>query len=262
MIPDPRSLDIRAIAYLRGVLVEDRLLVGAQGRIVIRGSRAKVAVDSSIPEEGRKRFVAAHELGHFELHRQEAHLFKCKEEYFELWQKQNPAIEREANVFASELLMPTHMFVEAASGMTPNLDSVRELADRFSTTLTATGLRFLDFTTEPCAVICSQEGAVQWCKRTSTFGQWIPSGQVLGENTYAYDFFNGKSLPQGPAEVLATAWFPEARLKPGATIQEHSLGMPSYRSVLTLLVVKDIIECEEDEVVDDHFTPDGKRYRW
>ena len=262
MIPDPRSLDVYAIACLRGVLVEENRLEGAQGRLVIRCGRAKVRVDSAIPEEGRKRFVVAHELGHFELHQQEANLFKCKEEYFELWRKQNPVVEREANVFASELLMPGRMFAEAASGMAPNLDSVKELSERFATTLTATSLRFLDFTPESCAVVCSQEGVVKWCKSTSTFGQWIPPGQVLSEKTYAYDFFHGGSLPQGTQEVFASAWFPEARLKNGTTIQEHSLGMPNYGTVLTLLLVKDIIEPEGDEAVDDNFTPDGKRYRW
>jgi len=262
MIPDPQSLDIRAIAYLRGVLVEDKPLDGAQGRIVIRGDHAKVGVDSSIPEEGRKRFVSAHELGHFELHRQETPLFKCKEEYFELWRRQNPAVEREANIFASELLMPTRMFGELARGMPPDLHSVRELAERFGTTLTATSLRFLDFTPEPCAVVCSQAGVVKWCKRTGSFGQFIPSGQVLDENTYAFDFFHEKALPQGPEKVLASAWFPGASLREGATIQEHSFGMPNYGSVLTFLLIGDIIEPEEDEGLDDHFTPDGKRYRW
>jgi Zn-dependent peptidase ImmA (M78 family) len=262
MIPDPENLDVCAIAYLRGVLVEESRLEGAQGRLVIRGDRAKVRVNSSIPEEGKKRFVVAHEIGHFELHRQETNLFTCKDEYFDLWRNQNPAAEREANLFASELLMPKRMFTEAASGMEPDLDSVKLLTQRFGTSLTATGLRFLDCTVEPCAIVCSQNGLVQWWKGTNAFGRRISCGQRLSENTYALDFFKGGSLPAERQEVLANAWFPDSRLRQGATIQEHSLGMPNYGSVLTFLWIRDLIEHEEDEDVDERFTPDGKRYRW
>jgi hypothetical protein len=38
--------------------------------------------------------------------------------------------------------------------------------------------------------------------------------------------------------------------------------MPNYGSVLTFLWMRNLIEPEEDEDVDDRFTPDGKRYRW
>ncbi len=262
MIPDPGSLDVFAIAFLRRVLVEEDRLEGAQGRLVIRGDRAKVRIDSSIPEEGRKRFVVAHELGHFEMHRQETHLFKCKQEYFELWLNKNPVVEREANLFASELLMPKHMFVKEANGMEPNLDSMESLACLFSTSLTATALRFLDCTFEPCAVVCSQEGVIRWCKNTEAFGRRISWGQILNKNTYAYDFFHGAALPSDPQEVLASAWFPDSRMTQNATIQEHSLGMTSYGTVLTLLWVKDLIDSERDEDADDCFTPDGKRHRW
>ena len=262
MIPDPGSLDVATIAYLRGVLVEEDRLDGAQGRLVLRGERGKVRIDSSIPEEGRKRFVVAHELGHFEMHRQKTHLFKCKREYFELWRSQNPSVEREANLFASELLMPRHMFAKEASGMEPDLKSVENLASLFSTSLTATALRFLDCTLEPCAVVCSQEGAIRWCKSTEAFGRRISWDQILNKNTYAYDFFHGAALPFGPQEVLASAWFPESRLTHNATIQEHSLGMTSYDTVLTLLWMKDLIDSEGDEDADDGFTPDGKRHRW
>lgn len=262
MADAPECLDVYAIAFLRNVLVEEGVLQGAQGRLVVRDGRGKVRIDDSIPEPGRKRFVAAHELGHFELHRsKDMPLFSCKAEYFDLWRRTNPAAEREANAFAAEFLMPKYMFEPQCAGYLPTVEAVAGLAETFQTSLTATALRFLDVTPEVCLVVCSVGGAVQWSVASKSSEYRIPSGQPLSPDTYAYDFFRGRPLPRGRQEVLAAAWLPKTRVKRGATLYEDSIGMPAYHSVLTILHVEDLIQDEEDPV-DDHFTPDGRRYRW
>ncbi|GMV90910.1 MAG: hypothetical protein AMXMBFR82_06880 [Candidatus Hydrogenedentota bacterium] len=262
MVCEPAHLDVYAIAFMRKVLVEEGMLQGAQGRLIIREGRGKVRIDETIPELGRKRFVAAHELGHFELHYSKAPLlFSCKAEYFDLWRQTNPAAEREANAFAAEFLMPKPMFAPLCTGCNPTFDVITDLAGTFKTSLTATSLRFIDLTSAACLVVSSNAGVVQWSVSSKGFDQRIRSGQSLSQNTYAYDFFQGQALPKGPQEVLAAAWFPEARLKPDATLLEDSVGMSAYGSVLTILHILNLIEAEDDPV-DEHFTPDGRRYRW
>jgi hypothetical protein len=141
------------------------------------------------------------------------------------------------------------------------VEAITGLANTFKTSLTATSLRFLDLTGEVCLVVCSVAGAVQWSVASKNGEYRIPSGQPLSQDTYAYDFFQGRPLPRGRQEVLATAWFPEASLKQRATLYEDSVGMPAYDSVLTILHIEELIE-DEEAPVDDHFTPDGRRYRW
>jgi Zn-dependent peptidase ImmA (M78 family) len=65
----------------------------------------------------RQRFSAAHELGHFVLHRDQMHgvSFADTPEEIKLTVKQSNRHEREANRFAVELLMPTEVCKERAN---------------------------------------------------------------------------------------------------------------------------------------------------
>ena len=127
-VGEPAHLDVYAIAYMRKVLIEEGLLQGAQGRLVVRNGRGKVRIDAGIPELGRKRFIAAHELGHFELHcSSKALFFSCKAEYFDLWRKTNPIVEREANAFAAEFLMPGPMIRPWSLDVSPQSKPLQSL---------------------------------------------------------------------------------------------------------------------------------------
>lgn len=57
----------------------------------------------------RRRFTIAHELGHYLLHRHLAAQFACAD-------LDVSPIEREANIFAADLLMPMHLLQPGISG--------------------------------------------------------------------------------------------------------------------------------------------------
>jgi hypothetical protein len=62
---------------------------------------------------GRRRFTIAHELGHWQLHRQTDHTVFCRTATVEPDDKPGPAAqplpETEANAFAAEVLMPARL---------------------------------------------------------------------------------------------------------------------------------------------------------
>jgi hypothetical protein len=63
-ISDPKEIDLEAIAWTRGALVEYRPLDGCEATIVGSARKAVIAVNSrSSPE--RRRFSVGHELGHW-----------------------------------------------------------------------------------------------------------------------------------------------------------------------------------------------------
>lgn len=78
---------------------------------------------NSLHHPNRQRFTIAHELGHYFLHRDRAPF----EDGF-LFRKENQQnfLEREANQFASLLLMPSHDFRRAMSG-----NDISETAKKF-----------------------------------------------------------------------------------------------------------------------------------
>src|SRR3989344_6302879 len=67
-IENASDIDIEAIAMERGAIVIEGHLKGADGRLSVLGSRGLITVKHEIREFRKKRFIIAHELGHFELH--------------------------------------------------------------------------------------------------------------------------------------------------------------------------------------------------
>ena len=61
-------VDPYEVAGAHGVLVAEREVEGCDGCILIEGDAAAILVNSSVASAERRRFTAAHELGHYALH--------------------------------------------------------------------------------------------------------------------------------------------------------------------------------------------------
>ncbi len=266
-IRHPSEIDIIDIAMERGAYVRERLIDGAEAWLVRKGKRAIITVNSRLSEQGRKRFAIAHELGHFELHG-DSQLLVCSDEDMYEW-NESKAQEIEANEFASCVLMPEGIFSRYIKREAPNMDEVSELASEFQVTLTATGLRYVQLSPEPCALAITKNCALKWYRKSDSFGFHLKVREKLSPDTYAFDFFDGSELPVKPRKVPANAWI-AGDVDPDGEITEHSVALKSYGVVLSLLWIDKEIryrfqerDDEEPEFdLTDKFTPDGKRWRW
>lgn len=268
-IRNPSEIHVRDISMERGAFVRERPLQGSEGRLVRKGTLGIITINSGIREEGRKRFAIAHELGHFELH-SASQLILCSEEDMYVW-NENKSQEIEANEFAADILMPEEIFARYIRPEQPNMDRVKELSREFRTTLTATALRYVQLSREPCAVVVSRDGIIKWYTKSPDFDFHVRVGEKLSPYTYASDFYNGVDLPTRPQKGPAYAWL-SGNLDEEAEIFEHSLALASYGVVISLLWVYDEIrpsfrrydDDEEEPKFDltNPFTPDGKRWRW
>lgn len=80
---------------------------------------------------GRKRFTICHELGHYVIHREvvQPTVFCRKVEEgdeVESVPGGSPDLEREADLFAAALLMPSHLVVDRFEAIGPDLAALRE----------------------------------------------------------------------------------------------------------------------------------------
>ena len=166
-IRDPSEINVKDIAMVRGAFVRERALEGSEARLLRKGSLGIITVNSSIPEEGRKRFAIAHDLGHFELH-SASQLIVCAEEDMFVW-NENKSQEIEANEFASNILMPEEIFKRYISPGRPSVDVAKELSTEFRTTLTATALRYVKLSIEPCALAVSKDAVIKWYQKSTSF---------------------------------------------------------------------------------------------
>lgn len=94
----------------------------------------------------RRRFTIAHELGHFVLHRSKKLTFKCDKESVHLGLDASANLEREADDFASNLLMPGDILRDLLADRNINLHLLSEVAQTFGVSFEALCIRFIKYT--------------------------------------------------------------------------------------------------------------------
>lgn len=250
-IDDLQRLEL--IALQRGAIVRYHELKGAEARIVIAKRRAIITISTTVHNTQRRRFCIAHELGHFELHRWKDTLALCTPDDIDVGRSKNVQRdqEQEANEFASALLLPERFFSNKCDEAPPSLDHISALANEFNTSLTATALRYLQFTLEPCAIVLSTAGLIRWYQRSALFKEmnlFIETRVRLDPRTRAFSFFkNGYASKRLlPVSVPASAWLVnDRRIRKNLRLIEQSWPMPNYNSVISLLWLNDALD-EDD----------------
>lgn len=226
--------------------------------------RGCVVVNSSIREESRQRFTLAHEIGHFVLPDQQDLSAPCAKESIENWDDELNRAELDANRFAAEILMPRSIIADYLRAE-PSFESLRSIASRCGTSLTASGFELMTLTSFRACLVWSHTGRVRWYRPSQDFVRWVRKGH-LSESTFASDCFQGKPVPNSLEPVPASAWLFEKGLKEGAQIWEQSVALPGYSAVLSLLVMREAVDTWDDapdsldELDPREFTLDRKRW--
>lgn len=185
-------VDCNVIAKELGIQVEP-CDVGDdfQGCLLIDGSLKAILYNNKLPEIGRQNFTIGHELGHYCLHRDRKEI-RCSTEDIENLgsSPHGEGIEREANTFASYLLMPTADVRQQAIGAVVwNIALVKRLAERYQTSLTATACRLAELSPKPCAVLMiNNSNSIIWGWSNRHFhGFFVPKGAVLNPVNISYE---------------------------------------------------------------------------
>lgn len=234
-IRKPSQIDIEAISFIRGALLIERPLDGAAARLVRRGETGVISVNSNIRERGRRRFAAAHDLGHFELHKKMTQINLCSDEVFLKWHKSDKE-EAEANVFAAELLMPKELISPYCREENMGFDGIKNIAQIFNTTITATAIRFVNYAPTPCCLIASQEGLIRWFKASDDFPYYVRGvNNTIHELSCAYDFFSGNEPSVKPELVIGEAWVEDLGPNQNIYFYEQVFTNPTYQSALSLI---------------------------
>lgn len=238
-VSDPGQIDLNAICFDNGVLVFDERLKGALARLIRNGKdKAIVRVSDSIHEIGQRRFAIAHEFGHFILHPEKNQLSLCAQKELLFWYRGLPPEEQEANTFAVELLMPDFLFERRCLGESPTIATVRKLSTEFSTSLTATTLRYLDFTRRVCAAIFSVRGRVKWFRKCESFPlQLLKFGTLVDSGSVAGRLFAGHLNQESPKQVPLETWVEDPVFSKSFTFQEDAVYLKTYDTVISLISI-------------------------
>lgn len=235
------ELDIELIAAHHDVFTRFRPLHGHEGHLLRGEGVGLVVIDAGALRSWKWRFVLAHELGHFLLHaprRDQLHLCTDAEGRGRILHRDHEA-EKQANAFASELLMPAALFepavTEVTAGELPDLQHVFALARRFRTSLTATALRYLRQTEHACAFVHSRRGRIDWAVSSAPFAPRLRDRGMLRHASHASAIARGQDIPNTMLPVPLEAWSRSWHAS-HLDLFEHSISMTRWgKSVFTML---------------------------
>ncbi len=202
--------------------------------------RGYVVLSREVREASRQRFTIGHEVGHYLLPDQQDLFQPCGKEQVESWDEALAKPERDANQFAAEILMPRSIVLPFLRER-PRLSHIEQIALACETSLTASAYRLCQLSSFRIAIVWSETLRVRWYKTSEEFGRWVRKGNLI-PGSYAFDAFHGRPIPTAFESVPASAWLFEKGLKTDARILEHSVPMPGYDGVLSLLLIPEEIE--------------------
>lgn len=235
----PGPVDVEALADKLGAEIVFEDLEGAKARVIQIGERSRIIISTRIVGVGAIRFSIAHEIAHLLLkhYLRDGDLgraFKRQRTCSPL-EGDGSEIERDASVFATELLMPAPLVTPMCRVALKSLDPVRAIASAFQTSMYASARRFVELTPERCAVVITEQGRVRWVQKSPSFSAWIPQGCSVNPASAAFDYFDGGKLDESPRVIPASTWCSQESLDADAPVYEHATAIPETGTVFSLL---------------------------
>jgi Zn-dependent peptidase ImmA (M78 family) len=232
-------IDLVSVATHLGLTIRYRDISSFEGALVCSKQHhvGTVLVKKSIREVGRIKFTIAHEIGHYVLPHHIGNESICAASEVENWDKRLSKPEQEANIFAGELLMPETLVGGSILRDKPSFDAIRGLATAFETSLTAAAYRSMQLTPFRAAIVWSTQGEIRWFKASSEFAAFVLVRESVASGTFASDCFHDRPVPDDMRTVRSDLWLASNSTNPGY-IFEQSIRLPSYDSVLTLLLIE------------------------
>lgn len=240
-------VDVEAIALSKvdGLETFD-LPSGHFGALARRDNEILILVSPKCPNDGHRRFTIAHEIGHLVIEGHLEAVMPAGEAFAASvpgLTRRKPWYEVEADVFASNLLLPPGLAAEAIeSDTTPSIVAIARLADSGATSLITAAIKYASVSDEAVAVLVSLERTIQWVTMSSRLeehtwanrwaakGEWAPRGSAT--QRISSDSDKIRTAENDEAYGSASEWFENA---PDVEVLEEARGLGTYGRVLTLL---------------------------
>lgn len=245
-----------SIAKVREIMCKAQSMDGCSGCFIKAGDNFGILYSPDFGNEGAIRFTVAHELGHYFLPGHPQRLFPSGSGRHQSNSgfTSNEPQEREADLFAAGLLMPTKLFLDALRKETnEGFRTIESLSRLCRTSLTATAIRFVEYIENPVAVIVRTGDKINFCCMSEAMksvkgvwglrkGAWVPSAsktQTFNKNSAKVQ--NGERV-EGFSYL--DAWCDGA---PQIEMKEDVVGLGRYGKSLTVLFADKPLESENEE---------------
>lgn len=247
------AVEPKRLAFARGITVSENDYGDAfDGLLEHRADKFHIYCNAARAHTAaRVRFTIAHELGHYFIdeHREALRSGRVKEHgSFCDFRSKNP-VEREADCFASNLLMPPQRFRKEASARPVSLATVAHLSDTFQTSKTSAAIRLVDLDLAVSGVVLWHDGSFAWkwlsdrTRAAGILGGLHDSATVPADSATGRVIAGEKVADGSPIITVSTAatWF--RGIAPGSVrdivLREEAISLGRF-GVLTLLVERSL----------------------
>lgn len=248
----PREIDVLRVAQALDIDVTYGGVVGATERITMIGGRARIRVSDQIVLDGRRYFTIGHAIGHKACGHVLATDGDVKAWIDAACGGRTKGDEREANVFATELLTPEPWVRPYCDAARVDLAAVESITRTFPVSPVMAAMRFVELTRHACAVVYAERGAIKWARGSRTFPRVIAHEMHVPAQSLAADFFDRGLVSTAARDGNARSWLPNAtRITDHTAIIEHALQVPEpdWGGVLSLLWIPEM-PARSNELVD------------
>ena len=217
--------------------------IGISGFLMKMGDDFGIGYSTAIENVGFINFTVAHELGHYFIsgHIESVIGAGNGTHYSASGFVSDEAHEREADLFAAELLMPQQFFRSALEDAGSGFRAIETLAENARTSIVATAIRFAKFCDDPTAVILSSDSQIEWCFLSKELkacpGVYQLAKKSVVPLTSATAKFNKdvrrrERCDRVESSCSLTDWFERA---PDVEVNEDVVGLGHYGKTLTVL---------------------------
>ena len=206
-ISNPTQMRLENILYGEGFVYDEEKLSTHQGRMTrdMESGIGKITVNSCITEPGQKKFVIAHELGHYFLSVGTQKF--CRESDISTF-KSKSEDERKANEFAAELLMPTEWVNKNIHWNGNAIELINQMAKTFNVSFSAAAIRYSTIGDKPIAVIASKDNKVIWVNANKKMRyQFVKIGSEVHPGSMASYIFNCRKICNNIICIAPDIWF-------------------------------------------------------
>ncbi len=198
-------IDLDRIARQYSMVIAPSSTIDADGWIVYSKDQKLASIKyRDGMKTGRKRFTIAHEMGHFFLQ----NLNQDDEQSCQIDGPKKPELEREADEFASHLLMPEDLVKSLVGSRISGYEDILKISHTGEVSQQAAALRLMQVTGSLAAAIYSEASEIRWGRTSSRMHLRVKRDQRVSRLSQANRILQreGQGLVRA-VETKADYWF-------------------------------------------------------
>lgn len=211
--------------------------------LIYRGKKV-ILLNKNISLRTRINFTLAHELGHYFIPHHLEPLYACNaNEIISSANLNNHTEEREADIFASELLLPRK--IVGKNSTITNFEDIYNVAKNYNTSIPATAIKMTECSYDSVCFICCHNRRIQWFAASPAFKEHFRLNDIAGSpipDTSLFDTCLEKNLNTYKGKIPAFTWIENTDTD--SFIYEEVLYYPKYNTGYILIMADNLVDLE------------------